>query len=332
MIKILKILILMTGMLFFKVCGYCKESKTENFEIRHADSLLADKQQINIMGNIVINYKDAVIEAPEGNVETNSEGKPEKAIFIGRAKLKLKDRKIEADKITVSILNKVIYAEGNTTSELNDKKNIPIIIMSDYQELLWSGENANAKGNLKASYEDTKIKSDEAKIIYKNKRPKEAIFESNTQETTFEQPTSITYAKEIGFDINTHNIHAVGSVKSTIWTDEKKPKSEQDAIYLNGEDVLLEQDTGTITAKSDATTNKVTIGYQETKGESNEGFLLRDKDTKKPEKIIFKGNANVSQSDKQLTSEEIVFNFKDKRLTSNTKTNIRPKTLIFKKE
>ena len=33
----------------------------EEFEIKHADSLEASKAQINVQGNILIKYKDAII-------------------------------------------------------------------------------------------------------------------------------------------------------------------------------------------------------------------------------------------------------------------------------
>ena len=99
------------SLIFYPSCYY---SLAQELEIKHADSLEADKEEIIIKGNIIINHRDATIEAPEGKIETNSEGKPSKAIFSGRAKLKLKDRSLEADKITVSIADETIQAEGNT--------------------------------------------------------------------------------------------------------------------------------------------------------------------------------------------------------------------------
>lgn len=307
-----------------------KASLAQEFEIKHADSLEADPNEIFIKGNILVNYKGAVINAEEGKIETNNKGKPNKATFFKRAKIKLKDRKIEADNLTILIEDKVIYAEGNTLSELNDKENKSLIITADYQELLWSGEDAKARGNIKAKHEDTKVTSDEVKIIYKNKKPIQAIFFGASQDSSLEQPTNTTYAKELIFDINTSNVKAIGNVKSKIWPDEKKSKSEQDAVTINAEELLIDNDSGVVTAKSNSNSEKVKLTYQETKGESIKGILLRGNKNKKPEKIIFKGKANVSQPDKELSSEEVIFNFKDKKLTSNAKENVRPKTLIFK--
>lgn len=327
--QILKYKKLISLILFIRILA-CEPIQAQSLEIEHADLLQADKQQILIKGNILVKYKGAIIEAPEGNIITNDEGKYDKAIFLGRAKLKLQDRKIEADKIIVSIKDRIIYAEGNTLSELSDKDNNLIITSCNYQELKWDGGNALAKGNLKTKYKDTAITSDEAKIIYKDNRPKQVIFTSKQSFANLTQPTSITSAKEFIIDINTHNVWAFGDVKSTIWTNQKISKQEQDSVYLNTENLYIDKSTGTIIAKAEL--NKVKISYQDTKGESKEATLLREKTHGNPERIIFKGSANVIQENKQISSEEVIFNFNDKKLTSNTKTNIRPKTIIYKEE
>lgn len=309
----------------------CLSIKAEEFEIKHADSLEADKGSINVMGNILIKYKDATIEAPEGFLETNEEGKPYQATFTGRAKIKLKDRKIEGDKITVNITDQVVRAYGNTLSELRDKKNIPITIASEFQELFWNGEDANANGNLRATYMDTVISSDEAKIIYKNKKPFQAIFTGNKQEANLEQPNNITSAQRFIFDINTQNLEAQKDVKSIIWPDNKKSKEEQPPVHLTANELFIDQASSTITAKANEE-KQVMLNYETTIGESNEGILYRDKATGKPQQIVFKGQAKVSQEDKNLASEEIVFNVETKKLTSNTIDNKRPKTTFFKKK
>lgn len=307
----------------------CQKATAEEIEINHADFLEANKQQILIRGNVKIKYKGAIIEAPEGTITTNDKGEQDKAVFIGRTKLKLNDRRLEADKITVLIKDKTIYAEGNTISQLKDKKNNLITIACDYQELHWSGEDAKVRGNIKTIYQDTKVNSDEGIIIYKNKKPEQAIFSSNEGLAHLEQPSNTTKAKEFVFDIVTHNVEAFNNVTSLIWTNTDKDRREQDPVHVTADEVYIDNSTGTVVAKSNK--NKVKLDYQETRGESNETTMLRNKETGNPEKIIFKGNANVNQEDKQLTSEEIVFNFSDKKLISNTTTNIRPKTVIFKK-
>ncbi len=304
--------------------------KAEQFEIKHADNLEADKEKITINGNILIKYKDASIEAPNGIVETNSEGKPDKATFTGRVKISLKDRKLEADTVDVILSEEVMRANGNVISELKDKKGIPITIASDFQELYWSGQDANANGNLRTTYMDTVISSDSAVIIYKDKKPYQAIFNGKERRANLEDPNSITSAKQFVFEISSQNLKAVGNVKSVIWPEKDKSRDQQKPMYLDADELYVDQITNTITANG-SIDNQIMLDYETTKGESNEGVLLRDKNTGKPKKLIFKGNANVAQEDKKLSSEEIVLNIETKKLISNTKDNKRPKTTFFKK-
>lgn len=321
--------LILIPLILFPLAVFAVGSTSDEFEIKHADSLEAGEEQINVQGNILIKYNDAIIEAPEGKIKTNQEGKPDTAFFPKRAKIKLKDRKIEADKITVSIQDETIYAEGHSSSELKDKNNNIISIFSDYQELHWNGENAYARGNIKTTYQDTKVISDEAKIIYRNKKPYQAVFVGNKKQAYLEQQNHETFAYEFVFDISTSDIQALREVKSTVWPYKTKTKKEQNPIFLNADELFIDHKTGEVTGRGSI--NKVKVTYEDTKGESNEALLLRDSQNNKPEKIIFKGNADVTQADKELSSEEVIFNFSDKKLTSNTVTNVRPKTLIFKK-
>ena len=298
------------------------------FEIKHADSLEVDDNKIRIEGNVIIQYKESNVEAKTAQVETDSEGQPQKAVFFNNAKIKLKDRTLFADKLTLDLNEKIIYAEGNTKSELQDKKNIPIVIYSDFQEVSWIGEGAYAEGNIKSTYQETKVSSDKAKIIYKNKKPYQAIFYSTSKKSELIQPTSRTISDEFIFDVNNQNIQAVGNVQSTIWPAKNKPTDKQNPVMFTAEELFIDHDSGIVTAESNK--NKVNVIYEDTNGDSNKAVLLRDKESGKPQKIIFTGSANVTQLDKKLSSEEVVLNFNDKKLTSNTKTNIRPKTIIFK--
>lgn len=304
----------------------CEED--QRFELKHADSLEASKEYINVSGDIVINYNNSTIEATKGKIETNEKGEPTSATFYNGATLKLNDRSLNADQITVSITNKTIYASGNTVSKLKDKEGNFITITSDYQELEWGGENAKAKGNLKTVYNDTTVNSDEALILYKDNKPNEAIFYGINNLATIEQPNNITNAKSITFNLKYKDIHASGEVTTTIWPDDAKQRTEQDPVLLKTEELYIDNESGKITAIDNK--EKIKLTYQETQGKSIKALLIKNKESKKPEKIIFLGSAEVSQPDKQLTSEEVIFNFQDKKLISNTITNIRPKTVIYK--
>lgn len=303
-------------------------AQAEEFILKHADTLEASKNEVIVNGNILINYKDAIIEAPEGKIITDDTGRPIKAVFEKRAKIKMTDRFLVADQITVNIKEQTLFAEGNSISELDDKDKNKITISSNYQKLHWSGENASAKGNLKTTYKDTLVTADEVLIIYKNKKPNEAIFYGINSKATIKQPNHHTSANSIIFNLDTHGVKASGDVNNVSWPDDTKNTIEQDPVFVTAEDLFIDNELGKITANGP--NKKVQLIYQDTKGESLKAYLVKNPKTRKPEKIIFIGDAQVSQLDKELISEEVVFNFADKKLTSNTIINKRPKTLIYK--
>ena len=307
---------------------HAKESK--EFEIEHADTLEINENEIKIAGNVLIKFQDTIIEAPEAKIITNQNGNINKAVFLNRAKLSSQNKVIESDEIIVLFNTETIYAIGNSVSTINDKDNNPITIHADYQTLNWQGEGAYASGHINTLYVDTKITSDEAKIIYDQRKPSYAIFSGFQEQANLEQPNHKTKANRFIFDLNSKDINADGNVISTIWPYKSQSRTEQNPIFVNADKLLIEEETGEI--KAEGTLNKVKLTYEDTKGESKKALLVKNQESKVPEKIIFNGNANVSQTDKELSSEEVIFNFNNKKLTSNTISDVRPKTLIFKQE
>ena len=57
---------LISGAIYLIMTAMPLLSFAEEIQIKHADILEVDKEQILIKGNIIINFKDAVIEAPGG--------------------------------------------------------------------------------------------------------------------------------------------------------------------------------------------------------------------------------------------------------------------------
>ena len=138
----------------------------------------------------------------------------------------------------------------------------------------------------------------------------------------------LTKAKEFIFDIKTKDVTANESVESTICPYGSQSKEKQSKISVSADNLYLNHLSEEATAKSNK--NKVKLTYEDTYGESNNATLVRNKADKKPDKIIFTGQANVTQKDKELSSEEIIFNFNDKKLVSTKVSDVRPKTIIFK--
>ena len=302
-------------------------SYAEGFEVKHADSLEVIENVINIKGDVVILYKNISIKAPSGTIVTSAKGDPETASFQGRVIVEMKDKKLDADTVTIAIKNKKIIAEGNTVSEIKDKNGEVIRTVADTQNFDEGGEGTKGSGNVITTYKDVTVTADEFIVVYKDKNPNEAIYYGINKHACLKEPATTTYAKSITFDINTKTIHASGEVASTIMPDKKDEQEKQDPVHVLADDVFIQENKEVIAKGS---SKKVKLTYQDTIGESLIAYLYNNKETGKPEQAVFHGSADVTQVDKRLISEEVIFNFANKTLISNTATNIRPKTIIYK--
>lgn len=86
-------------------------------------------QTLITSGHVIINYKDYVASGPKATFlpdpkdkNTANEGKPNKIVFIGRGKIVEGERRVEADRIEITINPKNFTAEGNVKSRFTEMK------------------------------------------------------------------------------------------------------------------------------------------------------------------------------------------------------------------
>ncbi len=75
-----------------------------------------DNNRMTADGNVRVYYQDTVGMGPKVILLRNEEGKAEKVIFTGRSQVSQPGRRWIADKITVTVADKKVLAEGNTKS------------------------------------------------------------------------------------------------------------------------------------------------------------------------------------------------------------------------
>lgn len=73
-----------------------------------------DTGRLSAEGNVRVYYQDTVGIGPKVVLVRNEEGKAERVIFIGRSAVSQPGRKWIADRITVTVADKKVLAEGNT--------------------------------------------------------------------------------------------------------------------------------------------------------------------------------------------------------------------------
>ena len=155
--KILYILLIL--LLSGSVFGITIESKKQNINL--------ETNKGHFDGDVKVQVGDVVVSSPRAELDIEpATKKPSLATFFDKPyAIQIKDNKkheVKADIIKVSLIKKVITAQGNAqTNVLSDKKPI-VIITADEQEYNTNTNLMTAIGNVVVNYEDMVATSDKA--------------------------------------------------------------------------------------------------------------------------------------------------------------------------
>ncbi len=81
--------------------------------------------RLDAMGNVKIFYNDTVGIGPKVVMVRNAYGQAERVVFIGRSQVTQPGKRWIGDRITMTIADKKVLAEGNTKAFILPKKNAP---------------------------------------------------------------------------------------------------------------------------------------------------------------------------------------------------------------
>jgi lipopolysaccharide export system protein LptA len=191
---------------------------------------------VSASGNVLVDYKGSQASSSLANVRMKENGKAERAIFSGGARLKQENSEINGDRITVMIDSGNLIAEHNVKTRVELKpepsasaKSSPkaadtveqptkVFITSDYQQYDKASDTMIASGNVKIVYGDYlavgpkatfKLRGNDLDRIFLTGRP-----------TITESGRTIT-ADKITITTNPKNFDAVGNVKVNFKTAAK---------------------------------------------------------------------------------------------------------------
>lgn len=213
-------------------------------------------------GNVQVDYQKSQASSALANVRMKPDGKADRVIFSGGARIKKENSIINGDKITVMVDSGNLIAEHHVVTNVDLKSNEPIasaapktattdvipakprkvIITSDYQQYDKSSDIMIASGNVKIIYDDYvavgpkatfKLKGNDLDRIFLTGRP------------TITEPSRVITADKITITTNPKNFDAVGNVKVNFKTADnngtpgsaaKKPASTKPAgkVGTNG--------------------------------------------------------------------------------------------------
>lgn len=82
--------------------------------VSDAQDYSKESSKMTADGNVKVYYQDTVGVGPKAVLLKNDQGKAEKVIFVGRSQITQTGKRWIADKITLTMANKKVLAEGNT--------------------------------------------------------------------------------------------------------------------------------------------------------------------------------------------------------------------------
>jgi len=169
---------------------------------------------VSASGNVAVGYKDSQVWSNLANVRMKDDGKAERVIFSGDARLKQAASLISGNKITVMVDSGDLIAESHVKTQVDLQSKTPdnpsrVVITSDYQQYDKASDMMIASGHVKIIYGDYVAVGPKATFRMKD-NDIDRIF--LTGRPTITETGRVITADKITITTNPKNFEAVGNV------------------------------------------------------------------------------------------------------------------------
>jgi lipopolysaccharide export system protein LptA len=196
--------------------SYIATVAADPFTIRSDVQEFDNKNKVvSASGNVFVDYQGSKVQSSLANVRMKDDGKADRIIFSGGARLKKQASEISGNKITVMADSGNLIAENNVKTQVDLQAKAAdgpsrVVITSDYQQYDKSSDVMIASGNVKILYGDYVAVGPKATFKLKD-NDIDRIFLTG-RATITETGRTIT-ADKITITTNPKNFEAVGNVK-----------------------------------------------------------------------------------------------------------------------
>lgn len=283
------------------------ESKTQTF---------SDKERkIKLDGGVKVKMDNLTIEGPRADVSVRRNNRLDTATFYDKPyALEVdadKKREVKANILQVSLINKVVRAEGDTQSVITEGNTPIVVINADSQEYDTKSSVMVANGSVAIKYKDIESFSDKAVIIADTKGGLKKIDLIGNAKVKQENNTSEGHhfvynpeTEEMSVSGNTKTIAITeDGRKLTIHSDYQQYNKKQNSYIGNGH---------------------VKIWFDEYYAQGPKVSVFPDKTTGKPNEVYFVGRSKIVQEDKDIIADKIRMTLepKDFQAEGNVRTII----------
>ena len=246
-----------------------------------------DKNKGFFEGDVKVQVGDVVVQSPKADLDLEpATKKPSLATFFDKPyahqKKENKKHEVKADIIKVSLINKIITAQGHAqTNVLQDKKPI-IIISANEQEYNTNTNLMKAIGAVTINYEDMVATSDSAYALLNKQGDVQNIKLSSR--AIIKKDKNIIKGDNIQYSNLRQDIIASGNTMS-------------DITFENNERLIVEARSQQYDRKNNTimAIGSVNVKYGDYKAIGPKAIMYINAKTNKPEKIIFSGRSKITE-------------------------------------
>ena len=284
------------------------ESDTQEFK--------DNDRKIYLEGNVKVKTGDVNVVSPRAIVEIDKKNnKVNNVEFTDNAySYQLKDGKkheIKAQILQMSLLNKVVSAEGNTISSITESDKPVVIVTADKQEYNKVTNTMKASGNVNILYKNIETFSSQAYVNLNDKNDVKKI--DLIGNAKLHQGKNKINANKLTYDNLTQNAIASGGVHTEIVTeDNKKIEVWSDYQTYDKKDNFV------------SASGSTKIKYEDYYATGPKLNVFADKATNKLNEAVFVGRSKIETKGRTIEADRITItmNPKDFKAEGNVKSFI----------
>lgn len=306
-LTILIIIVAITGLTAFAE-DLVIQSKTQTYSEKD--------NKIKAEGDVQVTVGAAKVVGDKADVTVTKDNKLDTATFYDKPyafEIKgNKKREVKANILKVSLINKVIKAEGMTQSTVFDGKEPIVIITADSQEYDTKANVMRANGSVIIHYKEIETFSNKATIKTNKNGDLQRI--DLVGSAKIKESKNLAFADHFIYSPVTEELIAIGHTTSN-------------AILDDGSKLILKASYQQYDKKSNTFlgSGNVKIWFKNYYAEGPKVTFYPDKKTSKPNEIYFTGRSSITEDVKTIYADKIKLILKPKNFYAegNTKTIIR---------
>ena len=283
------------------------DSKTQTF---------SDKEhKIKLDGGVKVRIDNLTVTSPKADVSVRRNNKLDTATFYDKPYAveinANKKREVKANILQVSLINKVVRAEGDSQSIITEGNTPIVVINADEQEYDTKSNIMVATGKVEMKYKDIETISDKAVIMTDNNGGLKKI--DLIGNATVKQNQDVSEGHHFVYNPITEEMSVTGNTKTIAYTDDGKKLT----IHSDYQQYKKSQN-------SYVGSGHVKIWFDEYYAQGPKVSVFPDLQTGKLNEIYFVGRSKIIQTDKDIIADKIrmTLNPKDFQAEGNVRTII----------